>query len=112
MVFGMRSPYLKLKKPALDALLDTGLTGWLAINNQDAQSLGWILETKNEFMDTASGEARFDIYQGTVFLDGQEYIVPVFGGDELQEILLGVNWLQLKRLVADFPTGVLTLLVT
>jgi predicted aspartyl protease len=25
----------------VDALLDTGFTDWLAINNQDAESLGW-----------------------------------------------------------------------
>ncbi|MEH2247004.1 hypothetical protein [Nostoc sp.] len=27
----------------VNALLDTGFTGWLAIDNQDALSLGWIL---------------------------------------------------------------------
>ncbi|KYC41933.1 aspartyl protease [Scytonema hofmannii PCC 7110] len=91
------------------AILDTGFTGWLAIDNQDADSLGWLLESQKEQMRTARGEARFNLYQGTILLDGQEYIIPVLGGDELPDILLGVNWLQLKRLVADFPAGVLTL---
>ncbi len=93
----------------VNALLDTGFTGWLAIDNQDALSLGWIPESNNEYMDTAGGEARFNLYQGIVLLDDQEYIIPVLGEDELPDILLGVNWLQLKRLVADFPAGVLTL---
>ncbi|BAZ84102.1 hypothetical protein [Dolichospermum compactum] len=41
--------------------------------------------------------------------DEEELIIPVLGGNELQDILLGVRWLQSKRLVADFTAGVLTL---
>ncbi len=91
------------------ALLDTGFTGWLAMNNQDAESLGWLVDSNPSRMQTARGEEEFILYQGTVFLDEQEYIIPVLGGDELEDILLGVRWLQTKRLVADFPAGVLTL---
>ena len=91
------------------ALFDTGFTGWLAIDTQDAESLGWLLLSEKEQMRTARGDARFNIYQGKVLLDEQEYIIPVLGGDELPEILIGVNWLQLKRLVADLAAGVLTL---
>ncbi len=91
------------------ALLDTGFTSWLAIDTQDAESCGWLLESQEEEMRTRRGEARFNLYQGTVLLDEQEYIIPVLGGDELPEILIGVNWLQLKRLVADLAAGVLTL---
>ncbi|WP_298913866.1 hypothetical protein [uncultured Nostoc sp.] len=40
-------------------------------------------------MQTAWKEARFNLYEGTV--------------------LLGVRWLQRKRVVADFAAGVLTL---
>lgn len=91
------------------ALLDTGFTGWLAIDNQDAESLGWLLESEPQDMQTARGEARFNLYEGTVLLDGQDYTVEVLGGDELEDILFGVPWLQTRRLVADFPAGVLTL---
>ncbi|MEH1940456.1 MAG: hypothetical protein V7L01_09600 [Nostoc sp.] len=42
-------------------------------------------------------------------LDEEEFMISALGGDELQDILLGVRWLQTKRLVADFPAGVLTL---
>ena len=91
------------------ALLDTGFTGWLAIDNQDAESLGWRLESEPQDMQTARGEARFNLYEGTVLLDGQEFTIEVLGGDELENILLGVPWLQTRRLVADFPAGVLTL---
>lgn len=94
---------------SVKALLDTGFAGWLAINNQDAESLGWFLESQKEDMRTARGEARFSLYEGKVLLDADEFVIPVLGGDELEEILLGVYWLQIKRLVADFPAGVLTL---
>ncbi|MBD2778064.1 aspartyl protease [Iningainema tapete] len=90
-------------------LLDTGFTGWLAIDTQDAESLGWLLLSQKQQMRTARGEARFNIYQGKVLLDEQEYIILVLGGNELPEIILGVNWLQIKRLVADFSASVLTL---
>ena len=91
------------------ALLDTGFTGWLAIDNQDAESLGWFIESNNEYRDTARGEARFNLYQGKVLIDGEEFTTEVLGGDELRVILLGVYWLQTKRLVVDFAAGVLTL---
>ncbi|WP_348535484.1 hypothetical protein [Komarekiella delphini-convector] len=60
-------------------------------------------------MQTARGEARFNLYQGNVLLDGEDFAIPALGGDEMQDILLGVRWLQIKRLVADFSAGILTL---
>ncbi len=93
----------------VNVLLDTGFTGWLAIDYQDAESLGWLLFSQQERMQTARGEARFDLYEGTVVLDGQEFTISVLAGDELEDNLLGVRWLQTKRLVADFPVGVLAL---
>ncbi|MBN3873043.1 MULTISPECIES: aspartyl protease [unclassified Nostoc] len=93
----------------VQALLDTGFTGTLAIDNQDALSLGWLRESQREDMRTARGEAQFNLYQGAIFLDGEEFTIEVLGGDELQDILLGVRWLQTKRLVADFSAKVLTL---
>jgi clan AA aspartic protease len=93
----------------VNALLDTGFTGWLAIDNQDAESLGWLLERDREDMQTAGGEADFSVYAGNVLIDGEEFATEVVGGDRISDILLGVRWLQTKRLVADFPMGVLTL---
>ncbi|MCC5664978.1 hypothetical protein LC653_13875 [Nostoc sp. CHAB 5784] len=49
------------------------------------------------------------LYEGTVLLDGEKFTIEVLGGDDQGSILLGVRWLQTKRLVADFPAGVLTL---
>lgn len=94
----------------VQALFDTGFTGWLALDNQDAVNLGWTLKTnERRDMQTAWGEARFSLYEGKILLDGEEFTIEVLGGDELEDILLGVYWLQIKRLVADFPAGVLTL---
>lgn len=93
----------------VDALLDTGFTDWLAINNQDAESLGWQLVDNQESRLTAQGETQFNVYAGTVSLDGQEFNLPVLAGDAIAEVLLGLPWLLTRRLVVDFPEGVLTL---
>ena len=94
----------------VEALLDTGFTsGWLAINIQDIEVFEWSLLERKRAMQTAKGEEFFDIYAGKVMLDGQEFIIPVIAGDELEENLLGLQWLKTMRLVVDFPAGVLTL---
>ena len=91
------------------ALLDTGFTGWLAIDNQDADSLGWVRNNEPQDMQTAQGEAQFSLYEETVVIEGEKFTVEVLGGNELVNVLVGVLWLRTKRLVVDFPTGVLTL---
>ena len=58
---------------------------------------------------TAQGEATFDIYLGKVVIDGQEFEIPVFAGEEIQEILLGSQWLKLFMLVANYQKGRVTL---
>ena len=91
------------------AILDTGFTDWLVMNNQDLESLGWSLVVDGEkLMQTAQGETRFDVYAGIVELDGQAFNVPVLGGEEIPEILFGLLWLRSRRLVVDFPASVLT----
>ncbi|MBC6423354.1 MAG: aspartyl protease [Hormoscilla sp. GM102CHS1] len=93
----------------VNAVLDTGFTGWLVVDNQDAESLDWLLAPAQQKMQTATGEASFNAYLGTVVLDGEEFTIPVLGANQLENILLGVRWLERKRLVSDFPAGVLTL---
>lgn len=92
-----------------DALLDTGFTDWLAINNQDGEALGWLLVDSEQTRQTAQGETQFNVYEGTVQIDGREFNIPALGGDAIAEILLRLPWLRTKRLVVDFPEGVLTL---
>jgi predicted aspartyl protease len=63
---------------SVEALLDTGFTdGWLAINTQDLEALGWLLLTAQVEMMTPRGYARLDIYEGKVIIDGIEVIIPV-----------------------------------
>lgn len=92
----------------VNALLDTGFTDWLAINTQDAESLGWSFVEKRE-MRTARGQARFNLYQGNVYFDNQELSVPVLGGRHITEVLLGLAWLETRRLVVDMKAGLLML---
>lgn len=94
---------------AVDALLDTGFTDWLAINKQDAESLGWQIVDAPETRQTAQGETQFNVYAGTVSLNGQEYNIAVLAGDAIAEVLLDLPWLLTRRLLVDFPQGVLTL---
>ena len=92
----------------VNALLDTGFTGWLAINSQNLQGLNWPFVGKRA-MQTAKGEAVFNIHKGKITLAEQEYEIPVSVGQEIQEILLGLQWLKLHRLVSDFSSNRLTL---
>jgi predicted aspartyl protease len=92
----------------VDALLDTGFTDWLAMDNQEVDSLGWLLIDKQK-MQTARGEVTFNLYQGTVIFDGQEFNIPVLGGEEISEVLLCLRWLENRRLVVDKKVGLLTL---
>ncbi|MBD2771333.1 aspartyl protease [Iningainema tapete] len=95
---------------SIDALLDTGFTtGWLAINIQDLDGLGWSFIDLNRTMRTAQGEETFALYEGKVMLDGVEYTIPVHVGREIPETLLGLQWLTTMRSVVDSPLGVLTL---
>lgn len=93
---------------AVDALLDTGFSGWLAIDTQDLEGLNWVY-LRQEKMRLAQGEALLDIYWGKVRIDGKEFDIPVYGGVGLTDILLGRQWLKTRRLVVDLPSGVLTL---
>jgi clan AA aspartic protease len=85
----------------VETMLDTGFTEYLAMNKQDVQSLDWPFLRQNK-LRTAQGETEFDVYNGRVIIDGQEFEVPVFAGDEIQEILLGSRWLKLFILVDNY----------
>ncbi len=56
----------------------------------------------------STGEVIFNRYEGTVMFDGQEVIIPILGGEEISEILLGLPWLE-RRLVVDRKADWLTL---
>lgn len=95
---------------AVEVLLDTGFTtGWLAVDTQDAESLGWSLIQSNRTMQMARGEGYFDIYEGKVLLDEREYIIPVLAGAGIPEPLLGLQWLKMLPLAVNFTARVLTL---
>ncbi|MFN6496842.1 MAG: aspartyl protease [Nostoc sp. DedQUE01] len=85
----------------VETMLDTGFTEFLAMNKQDVQSLDWSFLRQNK-LRTAQGETEFDVYIDRVIIDAQEWEIPVFAGDEIQEILLGSRWLKLFILVANY----------
>ena len=92
----------------VDAMFDTGFSGWLAINEQDLDAFGWVY-LDQQTMRTAQGDSRFDIFLGKMRIDGNEFDVPVHVGQGLSEVLLGRQWLKTRRLVVDMSSSVLTL---
>lgn len=92
----------------VDALFDTGFTGWIALNRQDAQSLDW-LEVDIVPMATARGLASFSSYFERIRFAGQVREIEILGGEEVPEVLMGVAWLQTGRLVADLAQELLML---
>lgn len=98
------------EKFPIEALLDTGFTdGWLAINTQDLEALGWSLLTSQIQLQTAQGKARFNIYEGKIIIDSVEVIIPVHVGDDLPDTILGSFWLDIVQLVINKPNGIFTL---
>lgn len=93
----------------INALLDTGFTDWIAIDIQDIQSLDWEYIDEQE-MKTARGDTRFNRYRGRVNFDGQDWVIPVLGGEEINEVLLGLRWLETRQLIANRKTGLLMLM--
>jgi predicted aspartyl protease len=92
----------------VDTMLDTGFTEYLAINKQDAQGLNWVYFDQEELL-TAQGLATFDLYVGKVLIDEQEFDIPVFAGENIQEILLGSKWLKQFDLISQYQQNYLTL---
>ncbi|WP_373526294.1 aspartyl protease [Nostoc sp.] len=92
----------------VDTMLDTGLTGFIAINKQDLNSLDWAY-SGDEVLRTAQGEIIFDRYLDKVLLDVQEYEIPVYAGDEITEVLLGSQWVKILPLVTNYQADILTL---
>ncbi len=92
----------------VDIMLDTGFTEFVAINKQDLDGLNWTY-IGDETLQTAPGESLFERYAGKVLLDGQEYEIPVFVGEEITEMLLGSQWLKFLPLAVNYQAGLLTL---
>lgn len=92
----------------VDAMLDTGFSGWLAIDKQDLEGFDWTYFCQ-QTMTTARGDVDFELYIGKVRIDGQEFDIPVHAGDGLPEILIGRKWLKNKQLLVNIESGVLTL---
>ncbi|BDA70770.1 unknown protein [Calothrix sp. PCC 7716] len=91
-----------------DVIVDTSFSGWLAIDEQDLEGLGWTY-LRTVVQQTARGVSDFDIYAGKVRLDSSEFDILVHVGEGLTEVLFGLKWLKTRRLVVDMASGVLTL---
>jgi predicted aspartyl protease len=94
----------------VSALFDTGFTdGWLTINRQDLDAFEWPFIYGQVEMRTARGDVEFDLHEGTVIIDGTEFTVPVYVGDDIPETAMGSAWLNIMELVVNKPKGILQL---
>ena len=93
---------------SVGAMLDTGFSYWLAIDNQDLGALDWVF-LRQQVMYTARGDFDFDLYAGKIKLGDQEYDIPVHVGEGLSEVLLGRQWLTTRQLLVNMPSRLLTL---
>lgn len=92
----------------VDALFDTGFTaGVLAIHRDDLEALGWPLKKRNTRLPTASGIGRFDLYEGTIVIEGQALQIPVHAGilPEEDRVLLGSLVLRFMDLTINTATN-------
>ena len=91
-----------------NALFDTGCTDWLVINVQDIECLEWTFIREQKRL-TAKGLGDFYFYQGTVIFNNQELTIPALGGEDINEILIGLPWLESRRLIVDRKANILTI---
>lgn len=94
---------------SVEAIMDTGFSGWLAIDRQDIDGLGWTYLGQSQMRMAKGGDVEFNLYTGTVQMGGQKFDILVHVGEEVPEILLGRQWLKNRRLVVNFPLQLLTL---
>ncbi len=93
----------------VEAMLDTGFSGWLAIDIQDIEGLDWFYIRKEAMQMAQRGDTEFDLYLGKVRLDEGEFDIPVHVGDGIPEILIGRQWLKTRRLIVNMAVGILTI---
>lgn len=94
---------------AIEAMLDTGFSGWLALDLQDLEGLD-LHYIGTQDMQLAKGEeVEFSLYFGKVYLDEQEFEVLIHAALGVPEVLLGRQWLTNRRLVVDMRSQFLTL---
>jgi clan AA aspartic protease len=94
---------------SVNALLDTGFSGWLAMDKQDVEELGWAYLYQQVMRMAQGKDTIFEIYAGKVKIGEEEVDIPVHIGTGVPEFLIGRQWLKNMRLLADMPLGILTL---
>jgi predicted aspartyl protease len=93
----------------IDAMLDTGFSGWLTLDVQDLDGLDvQYIGTQN--MQLATGEeVEFNLYTGSIYFDRQEVNIIIHAALGIPQVLLGRQWLINRKLVVDIYSSILTL---
>ncbi|MDJ1172348.1 aspartyl protease [Roseofilum sp. BLCC_M154] len=93
----------------IDAMLDTGFSGWLTLDIQDLDGLDvQYIGTQN--MQLATGEeVEFNLYTGSIYFDRQEVNIIIHAALGIPQVLLGRQLLINRLLVVDISSSILTL---
>ncbi|MGK7926962.1 MAG: aspartyl protease [Spirulina sp.] len=96
-------------KLTVDAMLDTGFSGGLALDLQDLEGLDYqYIGTQD--MQLAKGEkVEFSLYFGKLYLDEREFEILIHAALGVPEVLLGRQWLIDRRLTVEMRSQLLTL---
>ena len=87
----------------IEAVIDTGFDGWLSLPSSVIISLALEWRERGRALLADGSESVFDIYEGTVFWDGQARRIPVHEAETMP--LVGMSLLQGYELTVQVQPG-------
>ncbi len=88
----------------IEAIIDTGFDGWLSLPSSLIALLGLVWRQRGRALLADGSEGVFDIYEGTVYWDGQARRIPVHETETTP--LVGMSLLEGYELTVDVrPRG-------
>lgn len=87
----------------IEAIIDTGFDGWLSLPSSLIVLLSLVWRQRGRALLADGSESVFDIYEGTVFWDGQARRIPVHEAETIP--LVGMSLLQGCELTVQVRPG-------
>jgi clan AA aspartic protease len=89
----------------IDAIIDTGFDGWLSRPSSLIVLLSLVWRQRGRALLADGRESVFDIYEGTVFWDGQDHRIPVHEAETTPLIVIGMSLLHGYELTIQAQAG-------
>lgn len=87
----------------IEAIIDTGFDGWLSLPSSLIVLLSLVWRQRGRALLADGSESVFDIYEGTVFWDGQARRIPVHEAETIP--LVDMSLLQGYELTVQVRPG-------